>query len=321
MTTMFSEFSLKNLSFKREKMSRLARSEAMWGLFFLSPWILGFLFLTLLPMSASLFFSFTDYNLLHPEATEWIGIGNYVHFFTQDPIVQQSALVSIRFAIIAIPIGIAQPILMAAMLNHSGLRGRRFFTTMFYLPYIVPLVSAVYIWQGMMNDRTGWINMVLEMIGINGPDWFNDIRWIYPALVIIGMWGVGDMLLFTLASMQGIPTELYEAARVDGAGGIEAFLNITLPMITPVIFYNLVLSFIGMFQYFVIPFVLTGGTGRPGDSTRFYAMQLYKEAFGYRKMGYAATMAWVLFVFVMIVTIVLFVTGKYWVYYAAEEGK
>jgi ABC-type glycerol-3-phosphate transport system permease component len=156
------------------------------------------------------------------------------------------------------------------------------------MPYIVPLVSAVYIWQGMMNTRTGWVNAALGAIGINGPDWFNDVRWIYPALVIIGLWGVGDMLLFTLAAMQGLPAELYEAARVDGAGRSATFLHITLPMTTPVIFYNLVLSLIGIFQYFIIPFVLTGGTGRAGNAARFYAMQLYKEAFAYRKMGYAA---------------------------------
>jgi len=316
MSTIFSEFSLKNLRFRRaEKMSALAKSEARWGLLFLSPWILGFLLWTLLPMLASLAFSFTNYDLLHPDETRWIGLDNYVRFFN-DPLVRTSSLVSLRFALIALPVGIAQPIVMAALLNSRHLVGKRFFVTMFYMPYIVPLVSAVYIWQGMMNTRLGWINLALEAMGVEGPDWLNSTTWIYPALIIVGLWGVGDMLLYHLAAMQGIPTELYEAARVDGAGWLASFRHITLPMITPVIFYNLVLSFIGIFQYFIIPFVLTGGTGKPGDTTKFYAMQLYKEAFGYRHMGYAATMAWMLFVAVMLVTVVLFSTHRYWVYYA-----
>jgi multiple sugar transport system permease protein len=321
MSTMFSGFSLKNLRFKRaEKISKLARSEARWGLFFLSPWIIGFLFLTVLPMVASLVFSFTNYDLLHAEETRWIGLDNYVRFF-RDPLVRTSALASLRFALIALPVGIAQPIVMAVFLNAKLLRGRRFFMTLFYMPYVVPLVSAIYIWQGMMNTRLGWINLALESVGIRGPDWLNSTSWIYPALILIGLWGVGDMLLYHLAAVQGVPTEYYEAACVDGAGWFSVFRHITLPMITPVIFYNLVLSFIGIFQYFIIPFVLTGGTGRPGDMTKFYAMQLYKEAFGYRHMGYAATMAWMLFIVGMIVTVVLFSTAKYWVYYAAGEER
>ncbi len=318
MSTIFSELSLKKLSFKREKLSKLACTEARWGIFFLSPWIIGFLVFTFIPMVMSLVLSFTNYDLLHPDEIEFIGLENYTRFF-DDPLVRTSTMVSVRFALLALPVGIIQPIIMAVLLNSRYLFGRRFFTTLFYMPYIVPLVSAVYIWQGMMNTRLGWINLALEGAGINGPDWLNSTTWIYPALIIIGLWGVGDMLIYHLAAVQGIPSELYEAAKVDGAGWFASFRNITLPLITPIIFYNLVLSFIGIFQYFIIPFVLTGGTGRPGNMTRFYAMQLYKEAFGYRHMGYASTMAWMLFVAVMIVTFVLFSTHKYWVYYAAGE--
>ena len=317
-STVFTELSLKELKFKREKMNKLARREARWGWFFLSPWIVGFFFLTLIPMVMSLALSFTNYDLLHPEAIRFIGFDNYVRFF-HDPLIRTATLVSVRFALLALPVGIIQPIIMAVMLNSIYLLGKRFFTTLFYMPYIVPLVSAIYIWQGMMNTRLGWINLILEKMGISGPDWLNSTTWIYPALILIGLWGVGDMLIYHLAAVQGVPTELYEAARVDGAGWLATFLNITLPLITPLIFYNLVLSFIGIFQYFIVPFVLTGGTGRPGDTTKFYAMQLYKEAFGYRHMGYASTMAWMLFVAVMIVTVILFSTNKYWVYYATGE--
>jgi multiple sugar transport system permease protein len=172
-----------------------------------------------------------------------------------------------------------------------------------------------------MNTQTGWINRFLAAISITGPDWLNARAWIYPSLVIIGLWGVGDMMLYTLATMRGVPTELYEAAKVDGAGRFAQFRHITLPMITPVIFYNLILSSIGIVQYFLVPFVLKGPNGDPGNATWFYGMHLYKEAFAYSKMGYGATLAWMLFLFVLIVTIFLFWSSRYWVFYSAGEEK
>jgi len=320
MSSMFSELSFKDLKFTRTKLTKLTRREALWGLFFLSPWIIGFLLWTLGPMIASFVFSFTDFNLLHREEMQWVGLDNYRLLFT-DPNVKTAVSVSLRFAAIALPVGILQPVLMAALLNDERLWARRLFTTLFYLPSIVPMVSTVYIWQGMMNTQTGWINRFLTAIGIAGPDWLNARAWIYPSLVIIGLWGVGDMMLYTLATMQGVPTELYEAAQVDGAGRFRQFRHITLPMITPVIFYNLILSSIGIVQYFLVPFVLKGPNGDPGNATWFYGMHLYKEAFAYSKMGYGATLAWVLFLFVLIVTIFLFWSSKYWVFYQAGEQK
>jgi multiple sugar transport system permease protein len=319
-STAFSELSLKNLKFARTKMTKLARIEALWGLLFLAPWIVGFMLWTLGPMIASLVFSFTDFNLLHREEIQWVGLDNYRLLFT-DPNVKTAVSVSLRFAAMALPIGILQPIVMAALLNDERLWPRRLFTTLFYLPSIVPLVSAVYIWQGVMNTQTGWINRFLEAIGIAGPDWLNSQAWIYPSLVIIGLWGVGDMMLYTLATMQGVPTELYEAAQVDGAGRFTQFRHITLPMITPVIFYNLILSSIGIVQYFLVPFVLKGPNGDPGNATWFYGLHLYKEAFAYSKMGYGATLAWMLFLFVLVVTIFLFWSSRYWVFYSAGEEK
>ena len=170
-----------------------------------------------------------------------------------------------------------------------------------------------------MNPQTGWFNRGLAVIGIAGPDWLGAKEWIYPSLVIIGLWGVGNMMLMTLATMQGVPTELYEAAKVDGASHLMQFWHITIPMITPVIFYNLVLTTIGIVQYFLVPFVLKGPNGDPGNATWFYGMHLYKEAFAYANMGYGATMAWMLFLFVLVLTIILFATQKYWVYYAGME--
>lgn len=291
----------------------------MWGLVFLSPWFIGFSAFYFLPIVASLVFSFTKFNLIYPDDIEWIGWANYLRVFT-DPVTVLSAIVTFRFAAIAIPVGIIQPILMAAMLNSKRLWAKRIFTTLFFMPFIVPLVSAVYIWQGMFNQKTGWINMALGGVGIDpGPDWLNDVRFIYPALVIIGLWGVGQAMLITLAGMQGITTELYEAASIDGAGPVRSFFSITLPLITPIIFYNLVLALIAIFQYFLIPFILSKGTGNPANSTLFYAMQLYRTAFTFSDMGYGAAMAWVMFIAAMIVTALLFGSAKYWVYYAGEE--
>lgn len=318
MSEMFSELTLKNLRIQRTKLSPLAKREALWGLLFLSPWILGFFIWTFGPMIASLIFSFTDFNLIRPDEMQFIGLENIQHYFA-DPLVETSVGVSLRFAAIALPVGIAQPIVMAALLNDKRLWARRLFTTLFYMPSIVPFVSVVYIWMGIMNTRTGWFNRFLSVFNIAGPDWLNSQVWITPSLVIIGLWGVGDMMLMTLATMQGVPTELYEASEVDGAGPFSQFRHITLPMITPVIFYNLVLQSIGIMQYFLVPFVLKGPNGDPGNATWFYGMYLYKEAFAYSDMGYGSTMAWMLFLFVLVITIILFSTQKYWVYYAAAE--
>ncbi len=317
---MFSEFKFKNLGLrtKRAKMGKSAKREALWGLAFISPWIIGFFLWTFGPMVASLIFSFTDFNLLHRDEMQWIGLQNFRHFFS-DPLVWQAIKVSLIFAAIALPISVIQPIVMAALLNDDRLWARRMFTTLFYMPAVVPFVSAVYVWSGIMNTQTGWFNRGLAAIGIPGPDWLGSQAWIYPSLVMIGLWGVGNMMLMTLATMQGVPTELYDAAKVDGASHFKQFYHVTLPMITPVIFYNLVLTTIGIVQYFLVPFVLKGPNGDPGNATWFYGMYLYKEAFSYSNMGYASTMAWMLFLFVLVFTIILFATQKYWVYYAGME--
>jgi multiple sugar transport system permease protein len=290
----------------------------IWGIIFLSPWIIGFFAFTFFPMIASLVLSFTDYNLNEADHITFIGLDNYRQLFT-DPNVGVSLSATFRFAAIALPLSIVLPLGLASLLNSKHLIGKRIFRTLFYMPYIVPVVSAVYIWQGMLNSEAGWINRALEQIGIAGPNWLNDINWIYPALNIIGLWGVGNAFLITLAGMQGVPTELYEAATVDGSGPISRFRHITLPMISPIIFYNLVLSVIGIFRYFDIPYILSQGTGRPGNSTLFYNIHLYKSAFVFKEMGYGSALAWLLFAIVFIATFALFYTSRYWVFYSSGE--
>lgn len=297
----------------------MERRQKVWGLVFLSPWIIGFLLFTFVPMISSLALSFTDYDLLKPNEIHFTGLANYDRLL-HDPQVLASTQTTLRFAVIALPVAVAVPILMAALLTSKRLWGRRLFTTLFYMPYLVPVVSAVFIWQGFLNQQSGWLNQFLGVLGIQGPDWINSVEWIYPAMVIIGIWGLGNYLLTTIAAMQGVPTELYEAARVDGAGPATIFRHITLPMISPVIFYNLILSVIGVFRMFDIPYILGRGQGQPGGATYFYNIYIYKTAFTYQDMGYGSTLAWVLFVVAMIVTVAIFATSRRWVYYSGERN-
>jgi multiple sugar transport system permease protein len=208
---------------------------------------------------------------------------------------------------------------MAALLNSKHLWAKKLFRTLFYMPYMVPLVSAVLAWSGFLNDQTGWLNYFLELIGINGPDWINSTIWIYPALLIMGLWGNGNAMITLLAGMQNVPTEIYEAARVDGANGLTIFFKITLPMITPVIFYNLILSVVGLMQYFLEPYVLTNGTGDPGNATMFFNLYMFQNFFKFYDMAYGATLAWVLFVIILLITIAVFGTRKFWVYEAESR--
>jgi multiple sugar transport system permease protein len=292
----------------------------LWGWAFISPWIIGFLLFILFPMIASFIFSFTDFNLLHPDSIQFIGLNNYQRLFT-DPMAGTAVTATLRYAIFALPVGILLPIFLAGLLNSPFLKGKRLFLTLFYMPYIVPVVSVVFIWQSYLNEEAGWLNRLLALIGVQGPNWINSVEYIYPAMVLIGLWGLGNSLLITVAAMRGVPTELFEAARVDGAGPITIFRKITIPMISPVIFYNIILTVIGVFRFFDMPYILGRGQGQPGNATYFFSIHIYKNAFTYQDMGYGATLAWVLFIAALLVTIVLFVTSRYWVYNSSGENQ
>lgn len=296
----------------------LMQQQRRWGWIFLSPWIFGFLAFTFFPIIASFIFTFTNYSLTRPDDIKFVGLSNYEKLFT-DPLVGISLGVTLRFAAISIPLSILIPLGLAALLNSKNLWGKRIFRTLFYMPYMVPAISGLFIWSSFLNAQSGWLNRLLESFGFMPPNWLEDINWIYPALYMIGLWGVGNAMLTMLATMQGVPTELYDAAKVDGAGGWTCFRRITIPMISPVIFYNLVLTVIGLLQYFIVPFVLKRGTGDPNNSTYFFNMHLYKTAFTYQDMGYGATLAWVIFVIALALTIFLFATSRRWVYYAAGD--
>jgi len=303
---------------KAQRMS-LEKSQRLWGWIFLSPWVIGFTAFTLIPMVASLIFTFTDLKLADPSATQFVGLDNYRKLLN-DPDLKISLWVTLRYALVALPLSVIIPLSMATLLNSKNLWAKRLFRTLFYMPYMIPLISVIYIFSGYLNANSGWLNRFMDsVLGIQGPDWLYDQFWIYPALFIIGIWTTGNAMLTLLASMQTVPTELYEAARVDGASPPTIFRKITLPMISPVIFYNLVLSIIGLFRYFEVPYVIKNGSGDPGNATLFFNIHFFRTAFRFQDMGYGATLAWLLFVIAMIVTTFVFVTSQYWVFYSGDR--
>ena len=312
-------------------LSPLAKREFRNGLTFILPWILGFIAFTLLPIVATFIFTFTDWKIGTGilTAPKFVGLDNYATLLKDNQVwnvrpnsTPGSLWVTVRFGIIALPVGIFLPMGIALLMNSKYLVGKNFFRSLFYMPFIVPFIASIFLWGGVLNSENGWINNILQALGVakeNLPRWVNDINWVYPAYVIIGIWGIGNAMLTMLAGMQAVPTDLYDAANVDGANGFQSFWNITFPMISPVVFYNLVLSVVGLFQYFLVPLVLNAGTGNPGGATMFYNLYLYKTFFGNQNMSYGSTLAWLLFMVILAVTVVLFSTARYWVYYAGEN--
>lgn len=304
---------------QRVKDNSLQRQQRIWGWIFLSPWIAGFTLFTAIPIIASLVFTFTNFSLNTDNGIEFVGFANWQRLFS-DTQAMSAFGVTLKFALIAVPVGIIVPLAMAALLNSKFLWGKVLWRPLYYLPYMVPAISSIFVWQSFLNGETGWLNRILRAVGITDPpNWFQDERTILFACVMIGLWGVGNAMLTMLATMQGVPTELYEAAEVDGANGFVKFFRITLPLITPVIFYNLVLSVIGIMQYFVVPYVVTRGTGNPNGAAYFFNMDLYKNSFTFFEMGYGATQAWFIFIIALFLTILLFITSRRWVYYAAGD--
>ena len=297
----------------------LARREARWGLLFLSPWIVGFLAFTLIPMIVSLVFTFTNVNLDQQAPLEFVGLKNYAQLFA-DKQTWDSLAVTIRFALFNLPIAITLPFIIAVVMNSPLLRGASLFRIGWFLPYVIPFVSGVFAWQGMLNLETGWVNILLKLIGVtNPPNWLQDTTWIYPSLAFIGIWSIGAALIVNLAGLKGIPTELYDAACIDGAGWLAQLRHVTLPMMSPVIFYSLILGVVDVLQYFLVPLVLNNGTGEPDGTTNFFNLYLYHNFFSFQRMSYGATMAWLLFAITLAVTLVLFRTSRRWVFYAGDR--
>jgi multiple sugar transport system permease protein len=304
------------------KMS-LARRETLWGLLFLSPWLIGLVVFTALPIIASLGLSLTNFNILHPEGLRFIGLDNYSRMWNEllnNGAVGQSLGVTARFALMSVPLTIGLALGLALLLNQKLLAGKAVFRTLFFMPVLIPLVASTIVWQGFLNGSTGWLAQILHAVGLPAPDWFADPAWALPGLVILGIWGIGNMMLIFLAGLQAVPTELYEAVKVDGGGAWARFRHVTLPMISPVLFYNILIGVIAVAQYFTQAYTLDpGGNGRPGGSTFFYNLNLYKEGWTYNNMGYASALAWVMMFIVVVAALVLFRTSARWVFYAGSD--
>jgi ABC-type sugar transport system permease subunit len=299
-------------------MSPLARREARQGLLFVSPWIVGFLLFILLPMVATFAFTFLNITLRQEEPLRFVGLDNYVTL-GRDPQVWSSLLVTLKFAAVWLPVSLIVPFFIALGLNSRYLRGASVMRTLFFAPYVVPFVAGALIWNQVLGSG-GWFNEGLRLLGWESPpDWLYDETWIYPGFAIIGLWGIGAGIVINLAALRGIPTELYEAARIDGAGAWKQLRHVTIPMMSPVLFYLLILGIVSVLQYFLVPLVLKNGTGEPGGSTMFYNLNIFRTFFQFQQMSYGATLAWLLFVITLAITLVLFRLSRRYVYYAGER--
>ena len=297
----------------------MERREAQWGFLFISPWILGLAVFYAFPIVASLLLTFFDASLTGAERHfTFIGVDNWIRFFN-DPMAWKALGVTVRFTLLTLPVGIFVPLAVALVLNSKALVAPGLFRVLWFLPYVIPFVAGIIGWLGVIGQN-GPLNTLLELFGVkDAPLWTNDPGLIYPALVLMGIWGIGSAIVIYLSGLGGVPTELYEAAMVDGAGWWASLRHITLPMITPVIFYNLILGVAGSLQYFLVPQVLNGGNGNPEGSTLFFNIYLFKSFFTYQDPSYGATLAWVLFLITLALSLVLFGTQKRWVYYAGGD--
>ncbi|MEV2250626.1 sugar ABC transporter permease [Streptomyces sp. NPDC050147] len=296
-----------------EQRRRREREGAAWV--FLSPWVLGAVALTLLPMAVSLYLSFTDYDLFN--APRWVGLRNYVQMFTEDPRYWRSVGATLMYVVIAVPLQLALALAVALALK-SMKRGKAFYRSAFYAPSLLGAsMSIALVWRAVFNDG-GTVDNLLSDIGIHTGGWVNRPGWALLAVALLTVWQFGAPMVIFLAGLQQIPAELYEAAAVDGASRRRQFVSITLPMLSPVLFFNLVLQTIQAFQVFTPAFAVSGGKGGPADSTLFYTLYLYDRGFVASHMGYASAMAWVLLIAIGAVTAVLFRTSRSWVFYANE---
>jgi multiple sugar transport system permease protein len=300
----------------RRRSSPLTRRKAIEGYLYISPFLLGFLIFTAYPLIASFYLSFTSYNIISDPT--WIGLENYHRAFMVDNQFWASLGRTARYALMVVPIGIVCSLLAAILLN-QGFKGTTIFRAVFFLPSITPVIASVLIWLWLLQPSIGVVNYLLSLIGVPGPPWVQSTTWALPSLVILSLWNTagGSRMIVFLAGLQGVPQELYEAAHIDGANRWQRFVNVTVPMISPTIFFNLVISVIGALSVFSVAYI--GTQGGPAYATYFYVYHLYVSAFQFNLMGYASALAWIFLVIVLALTFVQFTLQKRWVYYAGDE--
>lgn len=304
---------------------KIARKEMLWFYFFISPWIIGFLVFTVGPILFSFYLSFTLYNISSPP--RWVGFQNYENLL-KDSIFWKSLKVSAYYTALSVPLGIFFSLMMALLLNQK-VPALGLFRTLFYLPAIMPAVAATLLFTWLLNPQFGIINFFIRTVvgtdgwiplGINGPRWLADPTWVVPSFTLMSLWGVGGGMLIYLSALQGVPTQLYEAATIDGAGRLKRFWHVTIPMISPVILFTFITGVIGSFQVFTQAWVVNGGTGAPAYSSMFYVLYLFVNAFRRYRMGTAAAQAWLLFIVILILTVLFLWASKRFVYYETDDA-
>ncbi|MCB9782946.1 MAG: sugar ABC transporter permease [Candidatus Omnitrophica bacterium] len=284
------------------------------GLLFISPWIVGFTVFNLWPLLQSFYYSLCDYSVLNPPV--YIGLGNYQEL-TEDPLLWVSLRNTLIYAILAVPFGFVVSLGVALLLN-CQIYGRAFFRAVIFVPSLIPLVAMGVLWRGMFNGDYGIFNYLLGQLGVEGPNWLGDAAWMKPALVLTSLWGVGNTVVIYLAGLQEVPRHLYEVADIDGAGWFQKIIHVTLPSISPVIYFNVVVSVIFVLQIFVVPYVVFDPDGGTGRSALFYTMHLINTGFVSLRMGYACAMAWVLFVLIALLTYITQRVARSKIYYGGS---
>ena len=288
--------------------------EALYGWLFALPAIIGMVAFDVGPMAASVLISFTEWNGVTPP--QWVGIANYQEILFRDDLFLLSLRITTVFAFISIPLNLVTGFLLALLLNQK-IRGQALMRTLYYLPSIVPLVAVAALWRWIFLRRFGLLDIGLAMVGIQAPDWLGDPTWVLPAFIVMGLWGVGGGMLINLAGLQAIPTDLYDSASIDGANAFQRLLNVTIPMMTPLILFNLVMGIIGGLQVFVVAFVMT--QGGPNNASLFYMLHLYHTAFEYFRLGYGSALALILFLYIVVLSALVFRSSTAWVYYEGSR--
>jgi multiple sugar transport system permease protein len=300
----------------RTSWSPARRREALEGLLYLSPWIIGFLVFIAGPLVASLYLGFTKYNVLRP--AQWIGLQNYITAFTQDELFLPSIWRSFYYALLSVPLAMVGSLVVAVLLNQK-LWGTTLWRTFYFLPTLTPLLAVALLWRWMLNPDVGLVNYLLGQIGIEGPGWLASTTWAIPSLVLMGLWASvgGSRMIIFLAGLQDVPKEILESAEIDGAGAWSKFWNVTLPLISPTIFFNLVLGIIFALRTFDTALIATNGG--PARATWFISLHIYQNAFVSFDMGYASALSWLFFLILFVLTYLQFQLSGTWVFYAAER--
>lgn len=289
-----------------------------FGILFASPWLIGIMVFWIYPTLASAYYSFTEFNAV--QTPKWVGLQNYVELFTKDEEFVQAIWNTLYFSGVSIPLAIVLAFGLAMLLN-ARIHFQTVYRTIYFLPTLVPEVALALVWVYLFTPVSGLINIPFDWLGLKGLCWLTCPQWSRPTLVLLALWIIGQQIVLYLAGLQDVPQDLYDAADVDGANFWSKLRHVTIPMMTPVVFFHLVTSVIGAMQFFAIPYVMTGGTGFPGGSTMFYSIYLYKNAFHYFEMGYASAMAWLLFLMTLLITLIIFRSARLWVFYAGSEAK